>query len=82
MSDKVTITERLYLTADKERVVKEGDPGAAFLFATPGKEISAEDAKRYGIASKKAAPKPADKEAEPPANKSGSGLTVNKRGAR
>ena len=74
---KVTATERLYLTADKERVVKEGDPDAAFLFVTPGKEISAEDAKRYGI---KEAAKPANKEAEAPANKSG--VTFNKRGTK
>lgn len=75
MGDKVKVTERLYLTADKERVVKEGDPAAAFLYATPGKEITAEDAKRYGI---KAAAKPADKAEPAPENKA-SGVTVNKR---
>lgn len=77
MSDKVTVTERLYLTADRERVVKEGDPAAAFLFATPGKDVSAEDAKRYGI---KEAAKPADKAAPAPENKSG--VTLNRRGTK
>ena len=69
MGDKVKITERLYLTADKERVVPEGDPEAAFLFATPGKEISAEDAEKYSLGAKKQAAKPADKQASPAPNK-------------
>jgi hypothetical protein len=47
------VDERLWLTADRERVVRDGDPEAAFLFATPGKRISAEDAKRYGLVGKK-----------------------------
>jgi hypothetical protein len=74
MADSVKATERLYLTADRERVVKEGDPDAAFLFSTPGKEISAEDAKRFGI---KAASKPADKQAPAPENKA-SGVTIKR----
>lgn len=57
---------KLWLTADKERVVEDGDPAASFLFATPGDEISDEDAKRYGV---KAKSKPADKQAPAPANK-------------
>jgi hypothetical protein len=69
MADKVKATERLYLNADKSKVVPEGDPEAAFLFATPGTEISAEDAAKYGLGAKKAAAKPADKQAAPAANK-------------
>lgn len=70
-ADKATVTveERLFLTADKEKVVKEGDPAAAFLFASPGEEIDAEEAKRYGLTSRKAAAKPEDKKAAAPANK-------------
>ena len=79
--DKVVVTERLYLTADQSRVVREGDPAAAFLFATPGKEIALDVAVRYGLVGRKQAAKVADKEADPPADKSGSGLTV-KRGAK
>lgn len=65
---------RLWLTADRARVVEEGDPEAAFLFTSPGKEISDEDAERYGLdekpkAEEKQAETPADKEAPAPANK-------------
>ena len=65
---------RLYLTADKERLVEEGSADAAFLFATPGKEISDEDAERYGLTAKpkaetKQADPPEDKQAAAPANK-------------
>lgn len=60
---------RLYLTADKSEVVEEGDARAAFLFVTPGKEISAADAERYGLSETKAAPKAEDKQAPAPANK-------------
>ena len=64
---------RLYLTADRERVVEEGDPDAAFLFVTPGKQISDADAERYGLKPARAEAKQADesdnKEAPAPANK-------------
>ena len=32
-------SERLYLTSDRRRVVKEGDTAAAFLLAAQGSEI-------------------------------------------
>lgn len=64
---------RLWLTADRERVVEEGDPEAAFLFATPGKDISDEDVERYGLKPARKAPAadaPAEeKQAAPAANK-------------
>lgn len=62
-----TADRKLWLTADREQVVEDGDPDAAFLFASPGDEVSDEDAKRYGV---KAKAKPADKQASAPANKS------------
>lgn len=40
---------RLYLTADKARVVEDGDPSAAFLFATPGVVIPAAEATALGL---------------------------------
>lgn len=40
---------RLYLTADKSEVVEDGDPGAAFLFTTPGYEVPASEVERYGL---------------------------------
>lgn len=42
-------TERLYLTADKSRVVAEGDPAGASLWAAPGDEIPDDDAARFGV---------------------------------
>lgn len=41
--------ERLFQTADLERIVSESDPDAAYLFAAEGDRISAEDAKQYGL---------------------------------
>ncbi len=38
---------RLYLTADKSRVVEEGDKGAGWLFATPGSQIDESDASLF-----------------------------------
>jgi hypothetical protein len=64
----VTATERLCLTED-ERLVPEGDPDARWLFCVPGQEIPRAEAERYGMVKKKAAAKPADKAAKPPANK-------------
>lgn len=78
----VVADKRLWLTADRERAVPEGSAEAAFLFCSPGDEVSDEDAKQYGL---KAKGKPADKEAEAPANKQAppaankSGVTVQKR---
>lgn len=67
-------TKRLYLTADRSRVVEEGALTAAFLFATEGDEISAADVKKYGLsetskvepAKSKAAPKDEPKAEEEP----------------
>lgn len=76
---------RLWLTADRERVVEEGDPEAAFLFATPGKEISDADAEKYGLkpakakaAEAKQAEPAEDKQAPAPANKARKATTKKK----
>lgn len=45
----VEAEERLWLTADRERIVAEGDPEAAFLYASPGKRIDRLEAVRYGL---------------------------------
>lgn len=62
----VVVNEKLWLTEDKDEVVADGDERAKFLLATPGDEISVEDAERYGLlepAKPKAAAKPkAEKE--------------------
>lgn len=49
MSQNVIAAQRLYLTADKEAVVAEGDERAAFLYAGEGDEIPAEMAEKFGL---------------------------------
>jgi len=46
---KQTAVERMYLAADGDRLVGEGDPDAQSLFVTAGKPISAADASRFKI---------------------------------
>lgn len=41
--------ERLYLTADRDRVVRAGDPKAAFLYASEGDEIPDTAAAKFGL---------------------------------
>lgn len=43
------VTESLFLTADRQRIVPESSSEAAFLFARPGKVVSDADAARYGL---------------------------------
>ena len=45
----VIAEERLWLTADRDRVVKEGDDEAAFLLVGVGQRIPWADAVRYGL---------------------------------
>jgi hypothetical protein len=40
---------RLYVTADRSRLVEDGDGAAAFLLAPPGTEIDPTDVKRLGL---------------------------------
>jgi hypothetical protein len=44
-----TAHERLYLNADKSKVVKEGDPDARFLLVAEGGEITDDEAREYGL---------------------------------
>lgn len=46
---KIRVTERLYWTADKRRVVPEGDPEAAFLYAPAGRLIPESEAAALGL---------------------------------
>lgn len=43
------LTARLYLNSDRTKVVKHGDPDAAFLLGVAGALISEADAKRLGV---------------------------------
>ena len=53
---------RLYLTADRLRVVKHGSPESAFLLCIEGEEIPAETVKKYGLDLPAPAPAPAPAE--------------------
>ena len=53
-------TERLYLTADRQRVVRDGDTRAASLYAVPGDEIPASAVELFGLVDGGLPPKPKD----------------------
>lgn len=40
---------RLWLTEDKKKVVEEGDPSAAFLWAIPGHKVTEAAAEQFGL---------------------------------
>lgn len=75
----LTADRRLYLSADRQRVLEEGDPAAAYLLAGVGGEIVPSEAARLGLAvvngrleqrpAFKAAEPAEDKQAEKPADK-------------
>jgi hypothetical protein len=44
----VEVDRRLWLTADKDKLVEDGDPKAAYLWASRGKKVHAADAERLG----------------------------------
>ncbi|MCQ4575413.1 MAG: hypothetical protein NOU37_09245 [Candidatus Brocadiales bacterium] len=44
--------KRLYVTADRKKVVGEGDSRAAFLLVGKGQEIPVDVVKQYGLRSK------------------------------
>jgi hypothetical protein len=65
------LDRRLWLTADREHVVEDGDPEAAFLLGGPGDEVDDDEAKRLGIKPRKSkqADRPEDKQATRSADK-------------
>jgi hypothetical protein len=75
---------RLYVTADRECLVEEGDPKARFLLVAEGGELSMEEARRYGLVKDEAAPagksvpKPKDKARRPAKNKAVQGPAEDK----
>lgn len=63
-ADVSAASERLYLTADKERIVSEGDSEARFLLCTEGEDVPEEFehlTKMKAKPANKAAPKPDNK---------------------
>lgn len=78
----VIADRRLWLTADRQRVVEEGSSDAAILYATPGTVILGEAVKRFKI---KALKKVEDKAVKPDEDKGGDskgGLTVTRSATR
>ena len=55
---------RLFLTADRCRVVLAHDPAAAFLFAITGQEIPKSDVDRFGLIDGLPKPEPQMEDAE------------------
>jgi len=51
-----TSPARLFLTADRSRVVAEDDPEAAWLLVGEGCELPAEEAARYGLVAEERTP--------------------------
>lgn len=43
------VTERLYFTEGRDRIVRHGDPAAAYLAFPIGEELSDEEATRHGV---------------------------------
>jgi len=74
----VIAAEKLWLTADRSALVNDGDERAAFLFCTPGKKISDEDAARLGVVDGRLSTREVgdDDQVEPPATDTeGDGVT-------
>ncbi len=69
------VTERLYLTADRKTVVKDGDDKAAHIFAAKGQQISDVVARQYGLleTKKKRVKKAANKMVRSAENKASEG---------
>lgn len=66
------VEKRLYWVADRGRLVRHGDPEAAFLAFTPGQELPDEEARRCGLLvdpEEKTAPAPENKLGARPADK-------------
>jgi hypothetical protein len=57
------------LTADREKVVEDGDPAAAFLLGGEGAEIPDDEAARLGLGKRKQQAPAANKAAKPSSNK-------------
>lgn len=72
-ADLVTVDRHWYLTEDRERVVREGHPDGRWLWATPGMQVSREDAERLGAIEPEVVaevpPEPTPKAKSAPANK-------------
>ena len=71
MADEIRVDRNLYLNADKDALVEEGDPDAAYVWAREGSTRSATEADELGY-------KPSTKAARQPANKAQSAPSEDK----
>lgn len=67
MSQNVIAQQKLFLNADKSKLVGEGDEAAAFLFCVPGDEIIPEVHEQFGLVDGALPEKAAKKEPKGPA---------------
>lgn len=74
----VTLTRRLWYTADRSQVVPDGDTRAAFLLGPAGAAISDEEAARLGL---KGTEPPLNKATAPGANKGGLSFETEVKGS-
>ncbi len=65
VGEKVTVTQHWYLTEDRCRVVREGDPDGRWLWASPGTDVLRADALRYGALAEEPEPEAAVTEEKP-----------------
>lgn len=81
MSQNMIAAQRLYLTADKEALVADGDERAAFLFATEGDEILPEMVEKFGLVDGKLPEKKAKSTKEKPAGETKPAAAAETKGA-
>ena len=78
-------TQRLYLNADRKKLLPHGHKDAAFLYCSPGDEIPDNAAEQFGLKDgalpEKAKAPAADKGGKAPANKGGK-MPANKGGKK
>lgn len=63
------LDRKLWLTAEKDRVVEDGDPDAAFLLGAEGADVPDAEAERLGLNKPKAKDAPANKARKAAPNK-------------
>lgn len=77
----ITVDRKLWLTHDKTRLVEDGDPAAAFLWAVPGDEVTEAQAREVGYKPAKGRTRDepeAEAKAQEPAQNKAKGPSENK----
>lgn len=63
------LDRKLWLTADRDKVVEDGDPEAAFLLGAEGATVPDDEAERLGLTGSKQKAAPANKARQSASNK-------------